>query len=332
MGYSAEQYRAAKDAIDRRRRQAIAESEDRRAALHKDSPEIAEIDVALSKTGAALFRAALEGGREGEAFRRVMEENKTLREVRSELLASLGLPADYTEVHYACPACGDTGYVDIHMCDCLRRELAREGLRLSGLGSLVRTQSFESFSLSYYEKDPEAHRRMKRNLKIARDYAATFSRESESLLFFGRTGLGKTHLSTAIAEAVIEKGFSVQYDSAANIFEDFTHDRFKNARDERPPRADKYYEADLLIIDDLGAEATTQLSVSFLYNLLNSRINDGLPTIINTNMSEDELLHRYDDRITSRILGEFRPITFVGEDVRRQKLDEGVSRHTPPRK
>ncbi len=321
MGYTADQYRAAKDEIDRRRGAAIAESERRRAELHERSSDVAAIDRALSRTGAALFRAACIGGKEGAEFRRVMEENKSLREDRAELLLSLGLPADYTEIHYTCPACGDTGYVDIKMCDCFKKALAREGLRRSGLGALVETQTFASFSLSYYEKDPEAHRRMKRNLKIATDYATTFSRDSESMLFFGRTGLGKTHLSTAIAEAVIARGYSVQYESAANIFEDFAHDRFKSNYGEKPPRADKYFDADLLIIDDLGAEATTQFSVAALYNLLNTRINAGIPTIINTNMSIDELRSRYDDRITSRLLGEFRPITFVGEDVRRQKLD-----------
>ncbi len=322
MGYSQDQYRAAREEIDRRRGAAIAESDRRRAELHEKSPEAAEIDRALAKTGAALFRAACTGGKDCEEFRRVMEENKSLREVRAELLLALGLPADYTEIHYTCPACGDTGYVDIHMCDCFRRALAREGLRCSGLGALVRSQSFENFSLAYYERDSEALRRMKRNLKIATDYAATFTRDSESMLFFGRTGLGKTHLSTAIAEAVIERGFSVQYESAANIFEDFAHDRFKSNYGEKPPRADKYFEADLLIIDDLGAEATTQFSIAALYNLLNTRINLGLPTIINTNMSDRELQSRYDDRITSRIFGEFRPISFVGEDVRRQKLDK----------
>ncbi len=320
MGYSAENYRRVKETLERRRREAIEKSERCRATLHQMSPEAAEIDRTLRKTGLALFRAACEGGKDSPAFLRVMEENRALQESRATLLSALGLPADYTEVHYTCSACGDSGYVDIKMCDCMRRELTLAGFRSSGLGALLDKQTFDSFSLDYYAADPQNQRYMARTLAMAKDYAAQFSMQSGNLIFFGRTGLGKTHLSTAIARTVIEHGYDVVYDSLPNILADFEYDRFKSNHGGEAPRADKYLEADLLIMDDLGTEMITQFSLSCLYTVINTRLNTEKPTIISTNLGEDQLQERYHDRITSRLLGEYRPLVFVGEDIRRQKL------------
>ena len=319
MGYSTETYRAVKDILEKRRQSALAESDRRRAEVHEKSEEIAAIDRALRQTGMALFRAACEGGKSSDAFVEVMAKNQALQEERGKLLASLGLPADYTEVHYTCPVCRDSGYTDIRMCDCMRRELTKVALRQSGLGTLIDRQSFDNFSLAYYQDNKENARRMERNLVICRDYATGFSLSSGNLLFFGRTGLGKTHLCTAIARTVIERGFDVRYESAPNLFADFEYDRFKSGHGEEA-RADKYMEADLLILDDLGTEPTTQFTVSCLYNIINTRENNGRPTIINTNLGEADLEARYGDRITSRLFGGYRTLIFVGEDVRKQKL------------
>ena len=320
MGYSAEAYRQAKEILEKRRAAAEGESERRRAELHEKCPEAAEIDRALRRTGMAIFRAACEGGRDGEAFRRVMEDNQAMLEARRALLASLGLPPDYTEVHYTCPACGDSGYIDIRMCECLRRELVLASFRESGLGALLDRQTFDSFSLDYYKENPQNLRQMERTLALARRYAESFSLKSGNLLFLGRTGLGKTHLSTAIARTAIERGFDVCYESAQNVFADFEAERFRSRREGEEARTERYFSCDLLILDDIGTEAVTAFTLSCFYNIINSRLIAGKPTLISTNLGEHELADRYDDRIASRLFGEYQPLLFVGEDVRRQKL------------
>ena len=143
----------------------------------------------------------------------------------------------------------------------------------------------------------------------------------------GATGLGKTHLSTAIAGAAMRAEFSVIYESAPNILADFQYEQFGRGYSDRTPvRTDKYFGADLLIIDDLGSEMSNQFTVSVIYNLLNTRLNQGLSTLINTNLSPKELVERYDRRITSRILGEFTLFTLEGRDVRMQKLNETTNK------
>ena len=142
-----------------------------------------------------------------------------------------------------------------------------------------------------------------------------------NFLLFGNTGLGKTHLSTAVAERAIDNGQDVVYTTAVGMLGDFEEKRFGNSvsgtrgRDTRD-----YYECDLLIIDDLGTEVINQFSLSCIYDLLNSRINNKKSTMINTNLGAKELESRYGERIASRLFGEYRPLRFVGTDIRRQRL------------
>ena len=107
------------------------------------------------------------------------------------------------------------------------------------------------------------------------------------------------------------------YDSAQNIITDFETDKFKSGYGQTESRSEKYLECDLLIIDDLGTEFTSQFTVSCLYNLLNTRQNRGLSTILSTNLSYEELQRKYEDRIFSRIVGTgCRILVFEGKDRR----------------
>ena len=73
---------------------------------------------------------------------------------------------------------------------------------------------------------------------------------------------------------------------------------------------------DLLILDDLGAEFSSAVAMSSLYNIINSRIARGVPTIISSNLSFDELKTRYPESIVSRIIGTFVAVVFMGDDIR----------------
>ena len=140
------------------------------------------------------------------------------------------------------------------------------------------------------------------------------------LLFFGETGLGKTHLSLSIAGEVINAGYSVIYNSAQNIFNELQKERFgKGDADGRfEPMV---LECDLLVIDDLGAEFSTQFTNAALYNIINTRINSGLPTIISTNLNIKDLEERYTRRVSSRLIGEYAVVNFIGEDVRQLRSE-----------
>ena len=164
---------------------------------------------------------------------------------------------------------------------------------------------------------------MRQNVLRLREFAKTFvPGKSDSFLFIGATGLGKTHLSSAVARSLIEKGVYVVYETSIALFGDFEARRFGGSGYGSEPGDDveRYTECDLLIIDDLGCEVTNAFTLSCLYNVLNTRILMHKSTIINTNLSQSELRKRYTDRIISRVFGEFIPLNFRGLDIREQKL------------
>ncbi|MBQ9121095.1 MAG: ATP-binding protein [Clostridia bacterium] len=320
MSYSRENVMKAKELFALKRTEAEARASERKRELGEKYPEIAAIDQELARTGEKIFGAIREGHEGIDArIASLREENELLRRRRSLLLLAHGYPADYSDLKYDCPHCSDTGYVGIKMCSCMRAELTKLGYESSGLGCLLNEQTFESFSLDYYP--PASLERMHYNFRSLKLFAETFGEaEARSWLLFGATGLGKTHLSTAVAKTVLDRGYDVVYETAQNFFSDFEAERFRTYGQEAPSSTARYFSCDLLILDDLGTEMSNQFTVSCLYNILNTRINHKKSTIINTNLTQEELRRKYADRITSRLFGEFRPLAFTGTDIRAQKL------------
>lgn len=311
--YTRENYAASKAEIEKRRLDAIATADERNATLALESSEIREIDRELSGTGLLLFKTACTGG----DIEPIRKRNIELNAKRRQILVKLGYPEDYTDVHYTCKLCSDTGFVGTKMCNCLKQLLITKNIQSSGMGNLIDKQSFENFNLDIFNSTPEIRAKMERNLKIAKAFADNFASHHNNLLLIGTTGTGKTHVSTAIAKTVITQGFDVLYDSAQNIIDDFETDKFKSGYNRGESLSEKYLECELLIIDDLGAEFITQFSVSALYNLINTRQNKGLSTIISTNLSAGELAGKYEGRIYSRIIGaDYTVLRFEGNDYR----------------
>ena len=310
--YGYTNYQKIKAEIEQKRLSAVAKADERNEMLRDRSEKIREIDREMMATGLKLFRAACVGA----DIEPIKERNRELARMRKEALSELGYPEDYTEVHYSCEKCSDTGFIDGKMCSCFREALIKENIKSSGMGVLIEKQSFEKFVID--STLPEEERaRLERIVKTAKDYADNFSTGNKNLVFLGTTGTGKTHISTSIAKRVIEQGYEVLYDTAQNIFSAFEEDKFRSGYGPYTPKGEKYLECDLLIIDDLGTEFVTQFSTSCLYNLINTRINKGLPFIISSNLTNKQLLDTDDSRIVSRIIGTSSLVfVFPGKDKR----------------
>ena len=321
MGYNNSVYKKIYDEYSQKYLIAREDAVRRERELHAKLPEVAKIDRALSLTGLEIFSASLEGGDTKAKIAEIRAKNEDLQAKRSAILVANGYPADYSDVKYECTKCGDTGFVDNKMCSCMREALVLAGIENSGFASLIHEQSFENFSLDYYSKNANNLEIMRRNRDFLLSYAEGFDeRTSPSILLMGGTGLGKTHLSSATARRIINRGKDVFYTGAIDLFEQFELQRFKSYSNEPNELIERYFECDLLIIDDLGTEMINQFSVSTLYNLVNDRLTRRKPTIISTNLSKDDIKKKYTDRITSRLFGEFQVLFFMGTDVRAQKL------------
>ena len=227
-----------------------------------------------------------------------------------------------------CDRCGGSGYVGAAMCECLkelcRQEQKREISVLSGS-----RDNFNQFRLDYYSDKPTPAGYvprviMEKTYQTCRRYAFGFHEKAGNLLFSGNTGLGKTFLSACIARTVADQGHSVVYESAGKLFQTLEKARFE-ANDENRRAAAKYAECDLLIVDDLGTELPGQFVTAALYSLINDRLLEAKPTIISTNLSEEELVRRYNPQIASRLRGSYKRVAFVGDDIRLLK-NRGVLR------
>ncbi len=323
MGYSKEIYDEVQRKLYRMRSKAWDEMNGKKRVFYKRFPEAKEIEKELSLTSIEVAKAILRGSDSSCELYKLREKNKILRKKLSDILKSVNLPEDYLEIKYNCEKCQDEGFIDGIMCDCMKDMLKKEAYDRLNDFSPLDISSFKNFSIDYYsdssqngEQSPK--KRMSLILNFCKEYAANFKKDSPSLLMTGSTGLGKTHLSLAIANEAIDKGFGVIYSSAQNMISNMEKEKFKGFFDYNP--SEKYYsECDLLIIDDLGTEYSTSFSSAAIYNVINSRIMRRKPTIISTNLSMRELEKYYNQRMVSRIIGNNIRLEFLGTDVR-QKL------------
>ncbi len=234
---------------------------------------------------------------------------------RAEYLKAAGIAESQLSPTYDCPRCEDTGYVDGKLCNCVHNAAHDRMLQQLCRDLPIRDFTFEAFSLDYYDR-PEDKAKMAENLGFCRRYAEAFSPASPSLYILGETGLGKTHLTFAMARQIVAAGYEVIYASAQTMITELEHEHFGQAD---LHAQDLYLNAELLILDDLGTEYLSQVAQSELYHVVDNRLLANRPTVINSNLTPKELEARYGERLASRILGCYTTLRFIGKDIRIQK-------------
>lgn len=321
MSFESKVIRAAEERLAVRRQQQEQEYAQRRDVVYRRIPRIRTIDRQLRATVTLAATTALKKGEDPTtAIAAIRDANLSLQQERSQLLKQHGWSEDYLTSKPVCPICSDRGWVKSTMCSCLKALCTQEQNKL--LSSLLdlKGQSFDTFRMDYYGVPYTQDRMgMERIFTVCRNYATQFSTfATRNLLFFGTPGVGKTFLSASIARCVSDQGYSVVYDTAANIFYQFEMEKF--ARDpEAQQSTRRYLNADLLILDDLGSEMTTPFVQSALYRLVNERLVRNKSTIISTNLYPDKLAGRYSEQIYSRLMGDYQPLEFRGPDIRQLK-------------
>ena len=319
MAYSETVLRRAQARLAQEKADHESESNARIEAIYHQYPRLREIDRGMRQSVAKAVAVAFRKGMDTtKAIEAIKEENLALQREREWILEANELDESALEPSVICPHCGGSGYVGAAMCECLR-ELCRQEQKKELSSLLGGKEHFDLFRLEYYPMEPDPQTGvsprmlMQNTFQHCRRYAREFSRKSPSLLFTGGPGLGKTFLSACIARTVADNGFSVVYDTAGKLFSDFEAVKFGGDRNDLTK---KYLECDLLIIDDLGTEMTTQFTQSVLYQVINTRMMEDKPVIISTNLTTEALSHRYSGPIASRLLGAYQLCPFLGRDIR----------------
>lgn len=321
MNFNEQYFDRAMAMLQARRNQNKLTEQQRHDEVCSKIPEYAKLEELLADTSRKLIMIIINDKDNAEEKLKKLEDgNLGIQKNMTALLKQGGFPEDYLQPIYTCPLCKDKGTANSRWCECFQRLMLNAAAEELNSVSPLKLSTFDSFRLDYYsdESDPNfgASPRavMKRNLEFCKSYAESFSLDSNGVYMSGGTGLGKTHLSLAIADAVIKKGHSVIYGSAPELLRVLEREYFGKSDEDT---MDTLTKCDLLILDDLGAEMEKPLYTSLVYELVNARISRNLPMVVSSNLSVTELQQRYHDRICSRLFS-FEMLMFIGADVRRK--------------
>lgn len=330
MAYDADLLREIETDYEEIRQKNAMDLENRKRVVFKKVPRLEEIDYEIKSLGLKLYKIALSAEDVKPQIDALRNEQKKLLETKKSLLVENGFSKDELSERYACEKCCDTGFVEDKPCQCYKKKLIEKAYEQSNLSAQLTHQSFDTFDISLYSEEadanygisPRAH--MQNIIQVCKDFVKNFEEGQTSLLFWGEPGLGKTFLSTCIAKELILTNHSVIYETAYKTFAMLEELKFKRNDNEDKLRfkVDRLYSCDLLILDDLGSEFSTQYTTASLFDIINTRLISGKKTVINTNLSISELEKKYGERVVSRLYGHYQLLKFIGSDIR---IDKSVN-------
>lgn len=306
--------------LARRRQKDKSDQEDRIKEVYEKIPTMESLDKNIKELGYTIIKENLKGNES----RSLENKLKKLRKYKKDLLIENGFDKDYMEIRYFHEACKDTGFVGTKMCSCRKQIIIDENYSQSNIRSLLSKENFDNFDDSLFSDNNfegypispyENIKFIKRQLK---KYIDNFENKNQNIYIFGDVGRGKTYLLNSIAKEILDRNYSVLYMTSSSIFK-FLNDYnwvFEEARAKHQDQFDFILNCDLLIIDDLGSEASTKNDASNLFEVVNSRMIAEKPIIFSTNYDESMLEDMYGPRIFSRIVGNSKVYEIFGEDLR----------------
>lgn len=325
-----ESYRNLLNEYEKKRKNHIINLENKKNKLYLDFPELNNLDSKLNKLAISSAKLLLENNNP-KILENLNKEIAKLKNEKMEILRKNNFPDDYLEVDYDCKKCNDTGYITENnhseLCSCFKQKLFNIEYNKSNISNL-QNQNFETFKSTYYSENVDKQKynsdiSPRKNIEFIKSICLNFinefeNKDSKNLLFTGNTGLGKTFLSSCIANELIKKGKTVLYQTAPVMLDTIIDYRFGKSKDSTIYNS--LLDVDLLIIDDLGTECINNMKFTELFNILNTRLlnqnNKITKTIISTNLSLQNLFNTYDERIVSRLVGNYNICRFYGDDIR----------------
>ncbi|MCF6464736.1 ATP-binding protein [Clostridium sp. Cult2] len=311
---------------EKKRDRAAYKKKIRTEKVYNKVPKIREIDKSILKTGLLMSKAVIQNPENYEEnIRKVKDRIEKLKMEKAYLLTENNIPLDYLDTYYECNECNDTGYLpNGDKCNCLKQTLISRAYKMSNIENVLKKENFQTFNINIFPDEPiegesmTPRENMANITSISEGFVNNFDENNEeNLLFYGSTGLGKTFMCNCIAKALLDKNKMVIYQTAFRILEIIEKRRFGRDLDRfNHWDYDLLFQADLLIIDDLGTELSNAFTNAEIFNIVNTRLINNSKTVISTNLTPKEISDTYTDRVFSRVLERFIPLRFFGPDLR----------------
>ena len=313
----------------------IDEAKRRKEEIYSKNPKLSELEQNINIQALKITRKILNSD---SVSRDIEEENMKLNIEKLEKkyeneLGKMGLNKSDLEPKFDCQICNDTGMEKdgdiLKVCKCFKQKLINETYKQANINKLDE-ENFETFDIGFYSNKSNKEKygidkSPLENIKCIKDISIEFVKniddiEQKNLLFTGNTGLGKTFLANCIAKDVIESGKTVVYQTAPVLMDKVIEYKFSyDKTGEQKEQYNRIFDVDLLIIDDLGTETMSNNKFTELFNIINTRLLKNKKILISTNLTLNELYKQYDERVISRLIGNFTICKFIGEDIRLKK-------------
>lgn len=246
--------------------------------------------------------------------KQIEEEKANFKQILKELKLNY---SDFLP-KFKCKKCGDKGFVNGKPCSCFKAEQNRVYLLNSGINK-EKLPSFENVDFGVFGKTENTNKKL---YEIAKEFVDKFyETKKQNLIIVGNAGVGKTYLTECMLNEAIKNNIYSVYVTAFNLNQEFLKYHIAKIEDKSEILA-PYLTCDLLIIDDLGSEnKLNNVTVEYLYVVLDERARKNLKTVITTNLSPEQIQNHYEERVFSRMFNKQIGVVvnMQGDDLRFKK-------------
>ncbi|MBE5816844.1 MAG: AAA family ATPase [Clostridiales bacterium] len=293
-------------------------------SLYLTHAPLKELDDSLHTLYMQLTRARL--FHDSQAVSDTEKAILDAKEAKEQYMRENSIPSSVYDIKYTCPKCKDTGLLeDSSHCECFYK-YASELYFENALTPQCRKYTFEAFDEGVFENVPVSPGKSTTVRSYMCDIKARLEKYCNTLpeatkknvLLCGNTGTGKTFLLYCMANAILEKGYSVLFARSFTMFNEL-FDAYISDNSTLNAMVDNLINVDVLIIDDLGMELKKRnFTLNILTSILDERMHAGKHTFISTNYSLKQLQEEYTDKVFSRMANAKNTLCIqtVGRDIR----------------